>query len=71
MQDTEVEYVVVKMKYFIIVSYNSGFCLIDVWASVVYFNNAPSHLFWEGKLGKPKEEIGNINGFENMYLSDL
>jgi hypothetical protein len=23
------------------------------------------------KLGKPKEAIGNLNGFEYMYLSDL
>ncbi len=23
------------------------------------------------KLGEPKEEIGNLNGFEYMYLSDL
>jgi hypothetical protein len=23
------------------------------------------------KIGKPKEEIGNRNGFEYMYLSDL
>jgi hypothetical protein len=23
------------------------------------------------KIGKPKEEIGNLNGFEHMYLSDL
>jgi hypothetical protein len=23
------------------------------------------------KIGKPKEEIGNLNGFEYMYLSDL
>jgi hypothetical protein len=23
------------------------------------------------KIGKPKEEIGNVNEFENMYLSDL
>jgi hypothetical protein len=23
------------------------------------------------KLGKPKEEIGNLNGFEYMYLSDF
>jgi hypothetical protein len=23
------------------------------------------------KIGKPKEEIGNRNGFECMYLSDL
>jgi hypothetical protein len=52
-------------------SYNSGFCLVDVRASVVYFANAPSQLFWEGKLGKPKEDIGNLNGFEYMYLNDF
>jgi hypothetical protein len=23
------------------------------------------------KIGKPKEEIGNLNGFEHMYPSDL
>ncbi len=23
------------------------------------------------KIGKPREEIGNLNGFEYMYLSDL
>jgi hypothetical protein len=23
------------------------------------------------KIGEPKEEIGNLNGFEFMYLSDL
>ncbi len=23
------------------------------------------------KIGQPKEEIGNLNGFEYMYLSDL
>jgi hypothetical protein len=23
------------------------------------------------KLGKPKQEIGNLNGFEYVYLSDL
>jgi hypothetical protein len=49
--------------------YNSGFRLVDVWSSVAYFANAPSQLFREGKLGKPKEEIGNQNGFEYMYLS--
>jgi hypothetical protein len=25
----------------------------------------------KGKLGKPKEEIRNLNGFEYMYLSGL
>ncbi len=67
----EVEYVVVKTKYFIIVRYNSRFCLIYVQASVVYLANAPSQLSWEGILGKPKEEIRNLNGFEYMYLSNL
>jgi hypothetical protein len=42
---TEVEYVKVKTKYFIIMSYDSGFCLIDVQALVVYFANAPFQLF--------------------------
>ncbi len=67
---TEVEYVAIKMKYFIM-SYNSGFCLINVWALAVYFANAPSQLFWEGKLGKPKEEIGYLNGFEYTHFCDL
>jgi hypothetical protein len=44
-QYTEIEYVAVKTKYFIIVSYNSRFCLIDVQALAVYFANAPSQLF--------------------------
>ncbi len=70
-QYTEVEYVVVKRKYFIILSYNSRFCLVDVQASVVYLANAPSQLSWEGILGEPKEEIGNLTGFEYMYLSNL
>jgi hypothetical protein len=38
---------------------------------VAYFTNTPSQLFKEGKLDKPKEEIGNLNGFEYMYLRDL
>jgi hypothetical protein len=25
----------------------------------------------ENKIGEPKEEIRNLNGFEYMYLSDL
>ncbi len=47
------------------------FCLVNVQLSVVYFANAPSKLFSEGKLGEPKEEIGKLNGFEYMYLSGL
>jgi hypothetical protein len=41
---TEVEYVAVKTKYFIM-SYDSGFCLVNVQALGVYFANAPSQLF--------------------------
>jgi hypothetical protein len=52
-------------------SYNFRFCQVDVQVLVVYFPKAPPQLFQEGKLGKPKEEIGNLNGFEYMYLSDL
>jgi hypothetical protein len=70
-QYTEVEYVAVKTKYFIIVSHDSRFCLVNVQASAVYLANALSQLSWEGILGKPKEEIGNLNGFECMYLSNL
>jgi hypothetical protein len=39
------------------------FCLVDAQSLAVYFANSPSKLFSEGKLGKPKEEIGNIYGF--------
>jgi hypothetical protein len=53
------------------VSYNSRFCLVDVQMPAVYLANAPSWLYREGILGKPKEEIGNLNRFEYMYLSDL
>jgi hypothetical protein len=41
---TEVEYIGGKTKYFIIMSYDSGFCLVDVQALAVYFANAPSRL---------------------------
>ncbi len=69
-QYTEVEYVAVITMW--LTDYcELQFCLVDVWSSAVYFTNAPSQLFWEEKLGKPKEEIGNLNGFEYMYLSGL
>ncbi len=70
-QYTEVEYVTSVNKVFIIVSYNSRFCLVNNQASAVYLANAPSQFSWEGILGKPKEEIRNLNGFESMYLSNL
>ncbi len=43
-QYTEVQYVTVKTKYFIIVCYDSRFCLVDVQALAVYLANAPSQL---------------------------
>jgi hypothetical protein len=46
-------------------------CLVDVQALAVYFVNALSQPSQEGILGKPKEEIGNLNRLEHMYLSDL
>ncbi len=42
----------------------SGRCLIIS----VYFANTPSQHVWEEKLGKPNEEIGNLNRFECMFL---
>jgi hypothetical protein len=39
------------------------FCLVDAQLSAVYFANAPSKLFSEGKLGEPKEEIVYLYGF--------
>ncbi len=41
---TKVEYVAVKTKYFIM-SYNSGFSLVNVWAPAEYFANASSSFF--------------------------
>jgi hypothetical protein len=38
-------------------------CLVNILSSAVYFANAPSKLFSEGKLGEPKEEIRNLYGF--------
>jgi hypothetical protein len=51
--------------------YDSRICLADVQVSAVYFANAPSQPSLKGILGKPKEEIGNPNEFECMYLSGL
>jgi hypothetical protein len=40
------------------------FCLVDVQLPAVYLANAPSQFSEKEKLGKPKEELGNFNGFE-------
>jgi hypothetical protein len=38
-----------------------------------YFATAPGSLsaILRKKKGEPKKKIGNLNGFEYMYLSDL
>ncbi len=55
------------MKWFII-SYNSVWLMCSCWWHI----SPPLALSYsEKKIGKPKEEIRNLNGFEYMYLSDL
>ncbi len=65
--DTEVGYAAIKIKYWRL-CYDSVFCLVNLQLSAVYFENGPSQLFWEGKLGKPKKEIGNLIGFPLVGL---
>jgi hypothetical protein len=36
----------------------------------IFCHRSPS-AFLRKEIGKPKEEIENLNGFEYMYLSDL
>ncbi len=49
-------------------------CYNSVWLMCSYQKHIllllPSAILRK-KIGKPKEEIGNLNGFECMYLSDL
>jgi hypothetical protein len=48
--------------------YSSVWSMIGRWGHIL----PPLHIsFSEKKIGKPKEEIRNLNGFEYMYLSDL
>jgi hypothetical protein len=64
----EVECVAVKIMKLSILCYDS-ICLM---CSHRWHILPPLPLSSPGKeIGKPKEEIGNLNGFEHMYLSDL
>jgi hypothetical protein len=49
-----------------VIYYELRFCLVDV-----RFCHRSLSAILRRKIGKPKEEIGNLNGFEYMYLSDL
>ncbi len=67
-QCEEVEYVIVKItKLFI---YELRFYLFDV-LSRLHILPPLSLSILRKKIGKPKEEIGNLNGFECMYLNGL
>jgi hypothetical protein len=45
--------------------------VVVIFMTAMLMVDAPSQLFGEEILGKPKDKIGNINGFEYMYLSNL
>ncbi len=45
----------------------SGQCAVV--GSIFCYHSLPAIL--RKKIGMPKQEIGNLNGFECMYLSDL
>jgi hypothetical protein len=47
--------------------------ILSVWCAVVggIFCHRSLSAILRKKIRKPKEEIGNLNGFEYMYLSDL
>jgi hypothetical protein len=63
-----VEGVAVKIMKLSILCYNS-ICLM---CSRQWHISSPLPLSYpEKKIGEPKDEIGNLNGFEYMYLSDL
>jgi hypothetical protein len=67
-QYKEVEYVAVKITKLVIMSYNS-ICLMSCLGGIFCYRSLSFIL--RKKIGKPKEEMGNLNGFEYMYLSDL
>jgi hypothetical protein len=47
--------------------------ILSFWLEVVggILPHHPLSAFLRRKICKPKEEIGNLNGFEYMYLCDL
>ncbi len=57
-----------EVKYIVLQFYLFGVRLLVVGG--IFCHRSLSAILRK-KLGKPKEEIGNLNGFEYMYLSDL
>ena len=67
-QYTEVEYVPVKKQSDLLsVTIMSGRCAV---IGGIFCHRSLLAIL-RRKIGKPKEEIGNLNGFEYMYLSDF
>jgi hypothetical protein len=66
-QYEEVECVIVIITKLSILCYDS-ICQCAVIASI--FCHCLLSAILRKKIGKPKEEIRNLNGFEYMYLSD-
>jgi hypothetical protein len=64
----EVEYVAVKMTKLVIMSYDSIYLMCCLGG---IFCHCSLSAILRKKIGEPKEEIGNLNGFEYIYLSDL
>jgi hypothetical protein len=67
-QCEEFEYVTVKITKLSFICYNS-ICLMCCLGGI--FCHCSLSAIRRNKIGKPKEEIGILNGFEYMYLSDL
>jgi hypothetical protein len=67
-QYKEVEYVAVKMTKLVVMSYDSIFSMCCLGGIFCYRSLLAIR---RKKIGECKEEIGNLNGFEYMYLSDL
>jgi hypothetical protein len=57
-----------NIKMLVIINYNS-ICLMCCMGGI--FCHRPLSAILKKKIGKAKEEIRNLNGFEYMYLSDL
>ena len=59
-----------KMKYssYVMILY-SVWLMFDCWRYILPM--LPLSFSEKENLGKPKKEIGNLNGFECMYLSGL
>jgi hypothetical protein len=63
-----VEYVAVKIAKLLIMSDNS-ICLMCCLGGI--FCHCSLSAILRKKIGKPKKEIGSLNGFEYVYLSEV